>query len=218
MSQISSAPTFLQAMIQEANAYLSMAGIEACVERGVSLHNVPVQPLYMAMKALPAEQAVPYLARLSFDQRTLLLDLDLWEKDELSVGEFEYWVRTYALSDSDTVRCEFACGPEFGLYLKGRLNIWTFDQENPHYPTHDHYFLTEDSLLLFEYDEEFDLVEEVQRLIRDLYSTLGSEKAYVHLFKYVSESAFSSDGRGIPFQERPPGRCRPDRLLRCPGN
>ena len=191
MSQSPSAPTFLEAMIQEADAYLSMASIEACVEKGVSLHNIPTQPLYMAIKALPAEQAAPYLAKLSSDQRTLLLDLDLWEKDELSVGEFEYWVRTYALAENDTVRCEFAAGPEFGLYLKGRLNIWTFDQENPLYPQHDNYFLTEDSLLLFEYDEEFDLVEEVKLLIRDLYSTMGSEKAYIHLFKYVSESAFS---------------------------
>ncbi len=184
-------PTFLEAMIQEAEAYLSMESIEACVEKGLSLHHIPLQPLYLALKALPAERAASHLAKLSSEQRALLLDLDLWEKDELEVNGFEYWVRTYALSPDDGVRQEFARSPAFGLFLKGRLNIWTFDQEAPHYPEHDCYFLSDDSLLLFEYDEHFNPVAEVQRLMRDLYAELGAEEAYVHLLKYVSEGTLA---------------------------
>ncbi len=180
-------PTFLEAMIQEADAYVSMEMIESCVESGLSLHNVPVQPLYLAMKALPLEQAASYLPKLSEEQRTIMLDLDLWEKDELDVGEFEHWVRAYALCLDDEVRQIFSRSSEFGLYLKGKFNIWTFDDEAPRYPDHDNYFLTDDHLLLFEFDDHFDCVEDIQRLIRDLYSHLGLEAAYAHLFKYVSE-------------------------------
>ena len=33
----------------------------------------------------------------------------------------------------------------FILFLKARFNIWTFDIEDPQYPDHDYYFLTEDN-------------------------------------------------------------------------
>ena len=42
--------------------------------------------------------------------------------------------------------------------------------------------MTEDNLLLVEYDDECDIVDEVKQLIKDLYTDLGVEKAYQYLF------------------------------------
>lgn len=182
---------FLSAMFKESDAYSSMELIESYVEKGVSLKNVPLQPLYLALKSLPLDQVVKYLEKLSPEQRALMQDLDLWTKDELDPEEFDFWVQAYASCLNDDVRSEFSCGVEFLLYLKGRFNIWTFDAEDPNYPDHDNYFLTDDGLLLFEFHEDFSLVSEVRTIIREIYSTLGVEDAYCWLFKMVSEGAIS---------------------------
>ena len=42
------------------------------------------------------------------------------------------------------------------LYLKGKMSFWTFDLEEPEYPDHDNYFLTECNQLLFEFDDDFE--------------------------------------------------------------
>lgn len=182
---------FLSAMVAESDSYSSMEMIESLVEKGLTLKNIPLQPLYLALKSLPPTQVADYLPRLSSEQRQLIQDLDLWEKDDLDPNEFEFWVQSFAQVMDDDIRSEFANGVSFLLFLKGRFNIWTFDTEDPQYPDHDNYFLTDDGLLLFEFHEDFGLVSEVRALIREIYSQMGVENAYTWLFKMVSDGAFN---------------------------
>ena len=182
---------FLESMFKESDAYSSMEMIESYVEDGIGLKNVPLQPLYAAIKSLNPEIAASHLALMSKTQRVIFLDLDLWSRDNLDTNEFEYWIKTYSCSEDEELKAEFSSSVEFLLFLKGRFNIWTFDVEDPMYPDHDYYFLTDDSLLLFEYDETFELVDEVKEHIRDLYSRMGVEYAYTYLFKLVADGALS---------------------------
>ena len=147
-----------------------------------------VWPLYLDLKALPEEKTASYLVELSEEQRRSFLDIDLWVKDDLDVETFSYWIKAYSLCPCDDVRREFVLSSEFALYLKGRFNIMTFDLEEPLYPQHDHFFITDDDLILMEFDEDYTLGEEVKRLIGDLYDMMGVEKAYAYLFKIVSDS------------------------------
>lgn len=162
--------------------------LEKLLDIEADLSKLPVHPLYVALKKLNGESLSLYLPKLSKRQRVAFLDLDLWNRDELDFSTFGNWVSAYANCVDDKVKFEFASGPHFSLYLKSKFNIWTFDAEEPEYPDHDNYFLTEDSLLLFEFDENFPYFEEVRSFVRELYSNLGVEKAYAHLFKIVSET------------------------------
>ncbi len=175
-------------ILKESKAYTSMELVNSYISKGESLEKLPVQPLYVSIKALPIEVKTHSLKLLSKEQRETFYDIDLWTKDELDINEFTTWVSTVAKCPDDEIRYEFVKSDQFILFLKGRFNVWTFDVEDPLYPDeHDNYFLTEDNLLLFEYDDDNDIVDEVKLLIRDLYSEVGVEKAYQHLFKMVSE-------------------------------
>lgn len=182
---------FLTAMVQESSSYASMELIENLVEKGLTLENVPLQPLYLALKNLSPNQVAEYLPRLSKQQRQLIQDLDLWFRDDLEPDHFDFWVQSFAQVMDDNVRGEFATGPSFLMYLKGRFNLWTFDIEDPQYPDHDNYFLTDDGLLLLEFHEDFPYVAEVRSLIREIYSQMGVENAYTWLFKMVSDGAMT---------------------------
>ncbi len=175
-------------LFSEASAYTNMDAIESLVEGGKDLSQIPVQPLYLAIKSLPMDKASVYLEKMSLEQRQACLDLDLWQKDNVDVEEFTFWVKTYSLCPDEDVRKEFIGSTEFFLYLKSRFNVWTFDVEEPEYPDHDNYFLTDDSLLLFEFDQDFPYVSEIRSFIRELYGERGVEGAYTYLFKMVSDS------------------------------
>lgn len=181
----------LEALLKESEAYSSFDLIESAIEGGSSLVNYPVQPLYLSIRSLPAERTSEILPRLSTEQRQAFMDLDLWKRDDIDVETFDYWLSAYAHCADDSIRSEFIKSAEFLLYTKNRFNIWTFDVEDPEYPDHDNYFLTDDSLLLFEFHESYPHSEEVRRLVRELYGELGVEKAYSILFKMVSEGALS---------------------------
>ncbi|HAZ14167.1 MAG: hypothetical protein A2X86_02630 [Bdellovibrionales bacterium GWA2_49_15] len=176
-----------QNLLHEAEALQGLEQIELLVESGAPLSHVPLQPLYMAMRQLTPEQVGPILPRLSSEQRQAFLDIDLWKRDELDIEQFEYWIHAYKACEEDEVRLEFIKSSEFALFMKARFNVWTFDVEEPEYPEHDNYFLTDDSLLLFEFDEDCEYVSEVRRFIIELYADLGMENAYCYLFKMVSE-------------------------------
>jgi hypothetical protein len=182
-------------VLKEAKAYTSIDLIESYIGTQKSMEHLPVQPLYVTVKGLPFETKVHALSLLSSEQRQVFYDLDLWQKDGLDINEFSSWVQVVSKSPDDQVRLEFANSNEFILFLKGRFNVWTFDVEDPMYPDHDYYFLTEDNLLLFEYDEACDIVDEVKQLIKDLYTEFGVEVAYRHLFTMVSDDFinFSED-------------------------
>ena len=175
-------------IIQEAKSYDRLEDIEKLVENSGSLAVVPIQPLYVALASTSSDQVAEVLPRLSKTQRQAMLDLDLWHKDEVDYLSFDFWIESYSkVKDSDIVE-EFVAQEDFALYLRGRVNLYTFDVEDPQYPDHDFYFLTDDSLLLVEYGEDYPNPNELKLLIRSLYDKLGVEKAYSHLFKVVNDS------------------------------
>ena len=173
----------IQKIVLEAGAYKSMDMIESLIEEGMDLSQVPVQPLYQAIKSLNTSEVSELLPRLSKEQRQAFLDLDLWFKDDLDVTEFGSWVAVYTCSKDEEIVQEFVQGNPFALYLKGVFNVWTFDVEDPIYPEHDHYFLTEDNLLLFEFHEDYEYINEVRDLVKKLYTELGVEKAMLIFLK-----------------------------------
>ncbi|MEE3079907.1 MAG: DUF6178 family protein [Bdellovibrionota bacterium] len=174
-------------ILKESKAYTSLEVIENFIKERKSLENLPVQPLYTTFKNLPIEIKSHAMSLLSKEQREVFYDLDLWKKDILDIHSFTDMVKTISKSPDESLRLEFSKSSELALFLKGRFNIWTFDVEDPLYPDHDYYFLTEDNLLLVEYDDECDIVDEVKQLIKDLYTDLGVEKAYQYLFTIVSD-------------------------------
>ncbi len=178
-------------LLAEAQAYTGLEAIQELLKEGRSLASVPMQPMYVASRALDAAHMSQLLPRLSAQQRTVFLDIDLWTRDQLDPERFSYWLEAYSICPDEAIRREFAKSSEFYLYLKARFNVWTFDAEDPEYPDHDYYFLTDDNLLLFEYSEDFAQVDQAKELIRELYSEMGVEHAYAYLFKLVSDS-FSS--------------------------
>ena len=179
----------IEGLLANAQTFSTLSGIEQCLEksRDSSSSSIPLPSLYVALKRLHPQDCSRYLERLTPDQRQALLDIDLWDKDNLDMEHFPFWPLVYCEA-SDSVRFEFVQSPSFALFLKARFNIQTFDIENPQYPSHDHYFLTEDNLLLIEYDEGLRFVDELKSLIGDIYRALGVENAYAHLLKIISDT------------------------------
>lgn len=157
------------------------------LEKKESFSSLPLWPIYLSFNNLPAAQISEYLPKLSFSQRKALLNMDLWEKDEIDVSHFSQWPIAYHMCQDEKVKTEFVKGEEFLLFLKAAFNVYTFDAEDPMYPDHDNYFLTDDQLLLFEFNEFTENIDEIRALIRHLYYELGVEYAYAHLFKMVSD-------------------------------
>ncbi len=178
----------LTRVIQEANQYNTIEDIEKLVEKGANLSAIPIQPLFLALRQSSHEQIAEVLPKLSNQQRQSLLDIDLWVKDELDVDHFAKWPTIYSLCSNRSITSELIQSEQFLLYLKGKFNIHTFDDEEPVYPDHDNYFLTEDHLLLFEYDDNVSNVAEIEHLIKLLYGELGVENAYAFLFKLVVDN------------------------------
>ena len=178
----------LTLLMKESDAYNHLDQIEKYVEGSNDLSVLPVQPVYLALRKLPVEKVAEYLPKFSKEQREVFLDIDLWQKDEIDVDHFVFWLQAYSLVESEEVKAEFVQSEQFLLFLKSRFNVWSFDAEDPNYPDHDNYFLTDDNQLLFEFDESFPYVDEARSLIRQLYYEIGVENAYTFLFKMVSDS------------------------------
>lgn len=178
----------IQLLLKQSDAYDTIERIEMLLEDLDNLKPLPVQPLYVALKTQEPQAVAKLLPRMSRGQRQAFLDIDLWKKDEVDIEAYPFWLQAYLACPDEAVRSEFVQGSDFLIYLKSALNVWTFDAEDPQYPDHDNYFLTEDSLLLFEFHEDFAYVEEVRQLIRELYSQLGVEKAYDKLLVMITES------------------------------
>lgn len=192
----------IENILVESKAYTSMDLIENALSAGQTLEHFPVQPLYLVLKGLPIEKVSTSLALLSPEQRKVFCDIDLWQKDEIDLTHFPAWLVAHAMCEDDQIRFEFATSVQFGLFLKARFNVWTFDIEDPQYPDHDNYFLTEDNQLLIEFDDECSYVDEVRQLIRDIYTEYGVEKAYAHILKYVSEDYLSLQEEEYNFKKQ----------------
>lgn len=178
----------LDLLLKEAQNYDNFKDLEKLVEKGVALKHLPIQPLYLSLREMRPDEIGQYLPLFDQSQRKSFLDLDLWEKDDIDINSFSYWVMAYHSCPDEQVKLEFVKSHEFLLYLKNAFNIWTFDVEDPEYPDHDNYFLTEDQQLLFEYHQELAEAFEIKDLIKLLYSDLGVDKAYQFLFKVISDS------------------------------
>ena len=128
----------LSKILFEAKSYNSIDDIERLVEIGTDLSQIPMQPLYVSLLATSSEQVAVLMPKLSKEQRQCLVDLDLWKKDQVDVFSFEYWIEVYSkVKDLDLVQ-EFVSSEDFLIYLKSRVNIYTFDVEDPMYPDHDY--------------------------------------------------------------------------------
>jgi hypothetical protein len=178
----------LQNILFEARAYNSFEDIEKLVERSADLSMLPIQPLYVSLLNAPADQVAVILPKLSKEQRQALLDLDLWKRDMVDVQSFEYWIEVYSQCQNEELVYEFVQNENFFLYLKSRINVYTFDAEDPQYPDHDNYFLTDDGLLLIEYSDEYNYAAQLKYFIRNLYSLHGVEEAYSIIFKLINDS------------------------------
>lgn len=178
---------FFEILLLESESYGNW-DLEKLVDSPAELQSIPLEPLYLGLKKTPIIDVVRILPSLSTEQRDVMLDLDLWEKDELDVESFEYWIEVYNEVKDEELLAEFLTGDSFALFLKGRFNLHTFDVEDPEYPEHNNYFLTEDSLLLIEYSDGYKYADELQKLIKDIYTVLGVEGAYSYLFKIVSDT------------------------------
>lgn len=177
----------IQSILSEADSYSSLDLIESYIQKGQDLSNLPTQPLYVALKSLPTEVVAASLSKFSKEQRQVFLDLDLWKKDDLDPDSFHFWIETYSKVQDEDIKNEFLNSSEFSMFIKGRLSLWTFDVEDPMYPDHDNYFLTEDMQLLFEFEDDYPYLAEMKQFIKDLYSQKGVEGAYQYIFKIVSE-------------------------------
>ena len=178
----------LSQLLSESQSYKRFEDIEKLVEKGDDLSVIPLQPLFVSLKNSTSDQIAQILPKLSPEQRQGLRDVDIWKKDELDPAEAMHWLDVYLRVEDDTVALEYVKSEDFLLTLKNQFTISTFDVEDPMYPEHDNYFLTEDNLLLIEYPEEFTQVSELKALIRQLYREEGVENAYAFLFKMVADS------------------------------
>jgi hypothetical protein len=183
--------SFISHLIAEAQAYRTIEEIEKLVDSSGDLSAIPIQPLYMCLKSTSVDYLAGLLPRLSKSQRQALLDIDIWYKDNLSLDQFENWPLVYAKSGDLKISKEFACSQEFWLYLKGKFNIYSFDLENPQYPNHDNFFITEDNAFLFEFSKDYHLMKEVQYMIKLFYSEKGIEEASFELMQMISESFYT---------------------------
>ena len=177
----------IERMLMDSESLSNIEDVEALIQRGVDLKHLPLLPLYTIFKRSNPLHCSKILENLDQDQRQAFLDIDLWHKDDIDIEHFNFWPLAYSKA-SDSIRFEFAKSSSFSLFLKGRFNIWTFDVEEPLYPQHDNYFLTEDNLLLFEYEHNYPYIDEIKEFIKDIYTDLGVENAYAHLLKIISDT------------------------------
>jgi hypothetical protein len=178
----------LSQLLYEAQAYKKFEDIEKLVDSGMDLSMIPIQPLYVSLQTTSTDQIAQILPKLSSDQRQALRDIDLWQKDNIDPDSIYHWIDVYSKCPDDGVILEFVKSEDFLLSLKNQFTVQTFDVEDPLYPENDHYFLTEDNLLLIEYPEHFTMVQELKEMIRRLYADVGVEHAYAFLFKMVVDS------------------------------
>ncbi|MDA8792327.1 DUF6178 family protein [Bacteriovoracaceae bacterium] len=175
----------IEQLQQEAQAYSGIKELETISRDVGSFSSLPIQPVYTAFKQLNPQEASKLLSKSSQEQREAFRQLDLWDRDIVSVKEFEYWLETVICTKDLPLIAEFSLSEEFAVYLKSICHISTFDVEDPQYPEHNYYFLTDDTLLLIEYGEDYDYGDQLKLLLKTIYGELGVDKAYAYLFKIL---------------------------------
>jgi len=175
-------------MLKETAYYDQMIKIEQMIEQEADLSSLPAQPLYYAVTQLSGEKLALCLPLMSKEQRSFLTDLSSWRKDHINIDNILNLSLVYAKCTEFEIIQEFVCTKEFLLFLKSRFNIHTFDVENPFYPDHDNYFLTEDQLFLIEFDPEFDNAGDLKFLMKNFYAKNGVKDSYDLLYSLILET------------------------------
>lgn len=178
----------LSLLFHESKAYSKIDDLEKLVESGQDLSGIPLQPLYLALKQTSVDHLATILPKLAPEQRKALIDLDVWDKDQINIERFSMWPLAYLKCPDEKIIHEFVRSEDFAIFLKARFNIATFDLEEPEYPDDDNYFLTDDNLLIFEFDDHFEHIAEIKKLVSYMYADMGLENAYSYLFKLVNDS------------------------------
>ena len=175
-------------IVEESNFYTSIADLERISMSSEELALVPLQPLYLVLKNAAAEQVAEFLPKLQKQQREVLLDIDLWQKDRIDITPYLNWMKIYDSCPDQRIRKEFVETDGFLLFLKARFNIWSFDYEEPNYPDHDNYFITDDNSFIFEHDSELDEVDLIREMVRRFYAQLGVTPAYNKLLSVIGDT------------------------------
>lgn len=111
----------------------------------------------------------------STKQRELVISLSSWDRDSFNSEAFGLWIDAVEGQESPNMRTDLVNHPGFLLYLKAYFQITLQDQEEPELPDHDHFFVSDDQLFLFEYKSDFKRSDEVQSLVRHAYMVNGVE-------------------------------------------
>lgn len=178
----------IQKLFYEAESYKNINDLEQLFESEVDLSSIPIQPLYLLMKAAPLDTRAQVLEKLNPEQRQAIYDLEGWNRDDLDLKAFDELPLTVVKSNNLKVIAEFANSDLFLLFLKGAFTIRTFDPEEANYPDHDSFFITDDNAFIVEYNEDTEAIKEVQYLIKNLYGKLGVNKAFHLLMDLINQS------------------------------
>lgn len=172
----------------EADSYRDLKDLDQLSELGIDFSSIPLQPLYLLLKSAPLETRASVLEKLSVEQRQAIYDIEGWDRDDLDLETLKELPLTIVKSGNLKIIQEFASSDLFLLYLKGSFTVYTFDHEEANYPENDNFFITDDNAFIIEYNEGYELVEEIQYLIKNLYADLGVNGAF-HLFmELISQS------------------------------
>jgi hypothetical protein len=146
-------------------------------------------PLIVDLASASTQDAVSLLSTLTSQERNALINLDVWEKDNFSPDSFNNWIVNFC-NLPPKLKLEFATSREFALYLKGVFNISTFDIENPDYPDHDDFFITDDNAFLFQFGPHYNYESEIKELLKTLYSEWGVARTYNYLLSIIGVSFY----------------------------
>ncbi len=164
--------------------------LEQYLDSGKDLSSIPLWPLYFIIRNGTSQEISRAMPMLSSSQREFLIDLDCWDKQDYDLESFEKWIEIVYSTQDISLCGDFVTNDNFKLFLKGKFNIYSFDNEHPVYPDHDNFFITDDFSFLIEYEENFKLVDEFKYLMTNFYAQLGVEKSQLELMTIISDSYF----------------------------
>jgi len=133
---------------------------------------------------LEQNERVELWKKITNPTKLIIIDQCCWAKDEFLATEFfqilELHVEAFE-HDSQKIS-QIIYYQEFALFLMKKFIIKPFDQEEPDYPDHDRYWVSDDFSFIFEYEEcHEEYVTITKRILQVLLAELGVEKINVWL-------------------------------------
>lgn len=183
--------TSLDLMIAESMSIKNLNDLFRYMENKDDLSNVSIWSLYFCIKESTSSDLELVLPKMSARQRVLLRDIGTWRADELNLKAFDQWCLTFLKLEDKEIIKEFVSSSDFLLYLKGRCQVYYFDEEDVNYPNHDFFFKTDDDQFIFEFQDGFELVDEMKTLVKHFYAAFGVDHAREILIRLIPESFLS---------------------------